>query len=87
VTPWDYYATGAALVVIVTAIGLGRLGVALASAGVWAVLTARFVVRRLRGTAHTPRHIAEMVVTSALIPPLSVFWRLAGAVKFRVPFL
>jgi GT2 family glycosyltransferase len=87
VTPWDYYATGAALVVIVTAIGLGRLGVALASAGVWAVLTARFVVRRLRGTTHTPRHIAEMVVTSALIPPLSVFWRLAGAVKFRVPLL
>jgi hypothetical protein len=31
--------------------------------------------------------VAEMVVTSALIPPLSVFWRLYGALKFRVFFL
>jgi len=42
---------------------------------------------RLRGTSHAPGHIAEMAVTSALIPPLSVFWRLRGAVKFRVLFL
>jgi hypothetical protein len=69
------------------ALGLGRWGVALAAAGVWVVLTGHFVARRLRGTAHTARHVAEMVVTSALIPPLSVFWRLAGAVTFRVPFL
>jgi hypothetical protein len=29
----------------------------------------------------------EMVVTSALIPILSVFWRVVGAVKFRVFFV
>jgi hypothetical protein len=31
--------------------------------------------------------VAEMVVTSAAIPPLSIFWRLRGAVRFRVAFV
>ena len=35
----------------------------------------------------SPRHVAEMAVTSALIPPVSVFWRIYGAVKFRVWFV
>jgi len=49
-------------------------------------MTGRFCARRLRGTSRSPGHVAEMVATSALIPPLSVFWRLFGAWKFRVPF-
>jgi len=36
--------------------------------------------------AMTPAHVAEMVITSALLPPLAVFWRLAGAVRYRVRF-
>jgi hypothetical protein len=27
-----------------------------------------------------------MAITSVLLPPLSVFWRLAGAVRYRVRF-
>ncbi|HWI35268.1 MAG TPA: hypothetical protein VNU64_02345 [Burkholderiales bacterium] len=42
------------------------------------MLTARFCLHRLRGTSKSPAHIAEMVVTSIHIPPLSVFWRLVG---------
>src|SRR5438105_4262317 len=53
----------------------------------WLVLTARFCLHRLRGTSKAPSHVAEMVVTSILIPPLSVFWRLVGALKFRVTFV
>jgi hypothetical protein len=30
--------------------------------------------------------VAEMVITSALIPFLSVYWRLRGALQFRVVF-
>jgi hypothetical protein len=30
--------------------------------------------------------VAEMALTSALIPPLSIFWRIAGGIKFRVAF-
>jgi hypothetical protein len=42
---------------------------------------------RLLHTSHTPGHIAEMVVTSLVIPLLSIFWRLRGAIKYRVFFL
>jgi len=49
----------------------------------WALLTSGFCAYRLGGTSKSPRHIAEMVVTSIVIPPLSVFWRVVGALKFR----
>lgn len=54
---------------------------------VWAILTARFCWRRLRGTSKAPAHVAEMIVTSILIPPISVFWRAVGAVRYRVAFV
>jgi hypothetical protein len=38
-------------------------------------------------TSKSPSHVAEMLVTSALIPPLAVFWRAVGAFRFRVGFL
>jgi GT2 family glycosyltransferase len=75
---WDYYAVVASL-----ALSLASPWWLLA----WAALTARFCVQRLRGTSKSPRHIAEMVLTSMLIPPLSVFWRAVGALKYRVAFV
>lgn len=87
VTPWHYYGIVLALFTAVGATAGGRQRIALAAAAVWMILTGRFCVRRLHRTARTPRHVAEMIVTSALIPPLSVFWRLRGAFKFRVLFL
>jgi uncharacterized membrane protein YqaE (UPF0057 family) len=35
----------------------------------------------------TPLHIAEMIVTSVLIPPLAVFWRLVGMLRFRAALI
>lgn len=52
----------------------------------WAILTLLLAVRRLRGNSLAPTHIAEMLATSAVLPPLSLFWRLRGAVQFRAPF-
>ena len=54
---------------------------------VWAAFTARFAWQRLRGTSKSPRHVLEMIVTSVAIPPVALFWRLVGALKFRVAFL
>ena len=51
------------------------------------LLVAWIAVRRLRRTDRSPAHAIEMVVTSALIPFLSVYWRLRGALHFRVLFL
>ncbi|HET9015555.1 MAG TPA: glycosyltransferase [Thermomicrobiaceae bacterium] len=85
--PWGYYATVAALVAA-SALGVtGRRRPALAGALAWLVLTTRFCARRLDGTSRAPAHVAEMAVTSALIPPLAVFWRLRGALRFRVRLL
>jgi len=83
---WDYYAIVAAML---GAIANGLFGSAWLAAillGLWCLLTARFCMQRLRGTSHTVSHVAEMIVTSVLIPPLAVFWRLAGMLKFRVGF-
>jgi glycosyltransferase involved in cell wall biosynthesis len=71
---WDYYAIVAALMA-----GLIWPPALL----LWLWLTADFCLRRLRGTSKAPRHVADMVVTSMLIPPLAVFWRLVGAFKYK----
>ncbi len=85
--PWHYYRSVAALLLALGGAWCGRRWWALGAAGVWLVLTQRFCALRLHGTSRAPGHVAEMIVTSALIPPLSVFWRLRGALKFRVVFL
>jgi len=76
---WDYY-------VIVASLAAALAG-SLPAALLWALLTGRFFLHRMRGTSKRPEHVAEMLVTSALIPPLAVFWRLAGMLRYRVAFL
>ncbi len=85
--PWDYYG-----IVLLTLLGL-----LLAFAGPWVMaaqllagalaLTLGLAWRRLRHTARDPGHVCEVLLTSALIPFLSVYWRLRGALHFRVMFL
>lgn len=84
--PLHYYAILLSLGVAAWTWARGNGAAALAAAGLWAVLTAVFCAFRLRQTSRRFSHLVEMVVTSALIPPLSVFWRLYGAVRFRVFF-
>ena len=76
-----------ALLTLVLGVALRAPLVAAAAGSLWLVLTVSFCLKRLRLTAKTPAHIAEMVVTSVLIPPLAVFWRMVGALKFRTPFV
>jgi GT2 family glycosyltransferase len=75
---WDYYA-------IVVSLLLAFWFPAFAF--LWLGLTAAFVFRRLRGTTLSMPHVAEMLVTSALIPPLALYWRLRGALRYRARFL
>jgi GT2 family glycosyltransferase len=80
---WDYYAIVAALLLALAALAAGKLALALGAGLAWAAMSAALCLKRLRGNAKTPSHIAEMALTSALIPPLAVFWRIVGAVRFR----
>jgi glycosyltransferase involved in cell wall biosynthesis len=84
--PALYYAIVSSLVIaVVGAIGssaaLGWLGLA-----TWTSLTLLFATRRLRGTSRAPHHLVEMLVTSAVIPPVALYWRARGAVRHRALF-
>jgi glycosyltransferase involved in cell wall biosynthesis len=85
--PWHYYATVVALVIALAGLAIDVPVVAWGAGAAWLALTLAFAVRRRARTRRSPAHVAEMLVTSAAIPLLAVYWRLRGAVRFRVPFL
>ena len=57
------------------------------SLGLWLIIMAGFVYKRLKGTDISFSHRMEMILTSLLIPYLSVFWTLRGAIRYKVFFL
>ncbi|SNS99249.1 Glycosyltransferase, GT2 family [Noviherbaspirillum humi] len=84
---WDYYLIVLCLLGAPLALLLGKPALAAGAAIAWLLMTGRFCLARLRGTRKTASHVAEMVLTSAAIPPLAVYWRMVGALRFRVAFL
>jgi glycosyltransferase involved in cell wall biosynthesis len=85
--PYRYYYMVFALLFAAAASLAGARPLLLLSLIIWTVFYARFCGSRLSGTSRAPDHIVEMLVTSAFIPPLAIFWRLTGAVRYRVLFL
>jgi GT2 family glycosyltransferase len=83
---WDHYAIVGVLLLALAGLAAGLPVLAGLAFGAWLLLTGRLCAHRLRGVVHTPAHVADIIVTSALLPPLAVFWRLAGAVRYRVRF-
>jgi len=79
---WSYYAMVAAGIAAAAAVMLHQTGASTAALGAWGFLTARFCARRLEGASRRPLHLAEMALTTPIIPPLSIFWRLVGAIRF-----
>jgi len=84
---WDYYLIVAALAATAAAAAAGAASVAAGASGLWLVLTGRFCAERLRPATKKLSHVTEIIVTSILIPPIAVFWRLVGALRYRVVFL
>lgn len=84
---WHYYATLLLFITLCIALGLNLTLLAqLAFAG-WLLSTTIFTVKRLRMTRKSMRHVTEMIVTSVLIPFVSIYWQWYGAVKYRVLLL
>jgi hypothetical protein len=79
-----YYPMAGALYGALILVLAGHRRPAALPAAIWLVLTGRFCAQRLQGTSHSARHVAEMAVTSSLIPTLALFWRIWGALRFRV---
>ncbi|WP_053736833.1 glycosyltransferase family 2 protein [Nocardia sp. NRRL S-836] len=74
--------TGAALAAVLCGL-TGHRRAALASAAVWAGLTARFAAQRIAPGPRDAREITQMVVTSAVIPPAACWHRLRGELRLR----
>ena len=85
--PFHFYAILISLEVCLIGLIWNQWVVAAVGACLWAALTLRFAIKRLKGASHTPSHIAEMLATSVALPILSIYWRLYGAVKFHTRFL
>jgi glycosyltransferase involved in cell wall biosynthesis len=85
--PVVYYAITAGQVGGVLALLAGRRRLAASLLALWLTLAGRFFVQRARGKQRSAAHLLDLAVTSALIPPVAVYWRLRGAWTFRVLFL
>lgn len=81
--PRDYYYIVGALSAALAGMAARQQWLVFNGLAAWGLLTGRFFARRMRGNSWAPAHVAEMLFTSMLIPPLSVFWRVHGALKYR----
>ncbi len=84
---WDYYLMTATLLGGGTLLLAARPVPAALALSAWLLAAGAFFRRRLHGTRRAPRALAALLLTSVLIPPLAVFWRAVGAVRFRVIFV
>lgn len=85
--PLLYYAVLCAALTALGSACAGDAAIALTALIAWLLLTGSFCALRLHGRDRSWRHIAEMAWTSIPIPFLSIFWRLYGAIRFKVYFL
>lgn len=83
---WQYYITIGGVVVCIVGLATRSGWLFAAGAAVYLVCTTRFIMKRLSATSRKPTHVTEMVVTSMVIPFISVYWTLYGSVKYRVLF-
>lgn len=84
---WDYYLNALALTSGAAGLLAGSVGWSAAGASVWLLSCGALFFRRLDGTSRAPAALGGLLLTSVLIPPLAVFWRAVGALRYRVVFL
>ncbi|ASZ13823.1 glycosyltransferase [Chitinophaga pendula] len=85
--PKDYYLMIASFMVLLLGVVTGQLWVALGAMMLWLLLLVLFIRRRLAVTSRRPSHVFEMIITSTLIPFLSVYWNWYGAWRYKVLFI
>ncbi len=81
--PWRYYAMITCFLMCLTGLLLGVKVLAFAGFTGWIILEIAFIYRRLSPTRKTFDHISEMIITSMIIPFLSIYWRLYGVIKYK----
>lgn len=84
--PRRYYLAAALVLACLAALVAGRPQLATAAALAWVAFTVGLTVFRLRHSSRDWRNVLDVALTSAAIPLVAIYWRLAGALHFRVPF-
>lgn len=82
--PALYYVMVLLPVVAITGALLQHYSAALLLTAGWLLLVMYFAWLRLKQTSHAWPHVFEMMVTSACIPFLSIYWNWYGSWKYRV---
>jgi len=85
--PWDYYLIVALVLIGPALLIVGMDEPALGCALAVLALVGRLAGKRLRRKHYSLRSLLQMLATSAMIPFLSVYWRVRGALRFKVLFL
>jgi GT2 family glycosyltransferase len=85
--PLHYYAMVLLAIATLCALVAGNFRLGLIFLLPWFALEAWFFFKRAAGTSREPLHLLDLALTSVLIPPLSIYWRLRGAIRFRVLFI
>ncbi|MFD0794068.1 glycosyltransferase [Mucilaginibacter litoreus] len=86
-SPVLYYCIIAAFMMMIIGLVCRQHSIASVGFAGWIGLTGYFIFKRLYKTSLSLSHIAEMIVTSFIIPFVSVYWQWYGAVKYRVLFI
>ncbi|KIO77468.1 family 2 glycosyl transferase [Pedobacter lusitanus] len=84
---WNYYLINLLWIILLISIIENNKWLAALSIAALTILISDIIHKRLYDKKKTISHIIEMVSTSFIIPTLSVFWRIYGAIKYRVFFI
>ncbi|TWR31536.1 glycosyltransferase [Mucilaginibacter pallidiroseus] len=86
-SPILYYAIILSFLTMLIGVVIGHNQLASIGLAFWAALTGYFIFKRLYSTKLSLNHISEMIVTSAVIPFVSIFWQWYGAAKYHVLYI
>jgi glycosyltransferase involved in cell wall biosynthesis len=83
---FQYYTSVVSIFLALLGILLDQKLMAATGFGVWLLLWVDLIIRHLPGKELTKTEIKQAAVTALVTPFLSVYWRLYGAIKYRVPY-
>ena len=84
---WNYYLINLLWLVLLLSTATKHNNITKVVAAIQVLFLLSFAYKRLRGNSKSFGHVLEMLSTSVIIPTLSLYWRIYGAVKYKVLFI
>ncbi|WP_080060106.1 glycosyltransferase family 2 protein [Spirosoma aerolatum] len=83
----QYYVSVISIMASLVGLCLGEWGLAMIGLSIWAILSTDLIMRHLPQETLTWTTAKHAIITALATPFLSVYWRLYGAVKYKVLYL